>query len=132
MAEFALNNVFSFETHAPALLGAKIKNATLKAMVDYSTATKFFNPNSQHANLYTYLPIGSPRDHTKYTYLIFETENGETKIFAKEWINLNTVELVVGNTTRVTIYNTSSSDSKKIRDLLMAAGYSSFSVDVVS
>ena len=131
MVDFTLNSTFSFETLAPALLGAKIKNAKLISILGYTKAVQFFNPNAQHANIYPNLPAGVSKDLTKYTFYEFETENGELKYLAKEWINLNTVELVSGTTTRITIYNTSINDQQKIREYLLSAGHSSFNIEIV-
>ncbi len=131
MVDFTLNSAFSFETLAPALLGAKIKNAKLISILGYTKAVQFFNPIAQHANIYPNLPAGTNKDLSKYTFYEFETENGEIKYLAKEWINLNTVELVSGTTTRITIYNTSINDQQKIRDWLLSAGHSSFNVETI-
>lgn len=132
MIEFSINSTYNFETLAPAILGDKIKNAKLTSIVDYGMATKLFNPNSQHANVYTHLPPGTPRDLTKYVYYVFKTENNETRVFAREWINLNSAELVSGTTIRVDIYNISAQDQAHIRQLLLAAGYTSLNFQVIS
>lgn len=131
MVDFTLNSAFSFETLAPSLLTAKIKNATLTAIMNYQKATQHFNPNAVHANVYPNLPAGVSRDLTKYTYFEFETENGERLYLAKEWINMNTVVLVTGTTTRITIYNTNINDTQKLQNYLKAAGYDSFSVETL-
>ena len=131
MTELTVGGTYNFETLAPAILGDKIKNAKLTAIVNYSTANKLFSPNSQHANIYPHLPAGTPRDHTKYLYYVFETQNEETRVFAREWLNQNTVELVTGNTIRVSLYNVTLQDQTKIRQLLVSGGYSSLSIDVV-
>lgn len=131
MAELTIGGIYNFETLAPAILGDKIKNAKLTAIVNFSTAQKLFNPTSQQANIYPHLPVGTPRDHTKYVYYNFTTENGEDRVLAREWINLSTIQLVTGNTLKVSIYNVTAQDQTNIRQLLIGAGFTSISIDVV-
>ncbi len=130
--ELSINTTYNFETLAPAILGDKIRNAKLTSIVDYSMAIKLFNPNSQHANVYPHLPSGTPRDLTKYIYYVFKTQNNETRIFAREWINLNTVEVVNGTTVRVDVFNVSAQDVSNIRQLLLSAGYSTLNLQVIT
>lgn len=131
MTELTIGGIYNFETLAPAILGDKIKNAKLTAIVNFSTAQKLFNPTSQHANIYPHLPVGTARDHTKYIYYVFNTENDEERVFAREWINLNTIELVTGNTLKASVYNVTAQDQTAIRQLLIAAGYTSISIEIV-
>ncbi len=131
MDNLDINGTYNFETYAPVWLGAKFKNAKLTAIMDYNLAVKFFNPSSHQANVYPSLPIGTPRDHTKYTYYHFRTQNGTEAVFAKEWINMSSVELVTGNTIQVTIFQTTNQDIKNIRELLVSAGYNSISLDII-
>lgn len=131
MANLQIGGTYNFETLAPAILGDKIKNAKLTAIVNYTMANKLFNPSSQHANIYPHLPPGTARDHTKYSYYVFTSQNGEDRVYALEWLNQNTIELVSGSTIRATIYNTTAQDLTNIRQLLASAGYTSISIDVV-
>lgn len=125
-----LLTTYSFETRAPAILGAKIKNAKLVSILDYNTAVKTYNVNSQHANIYRHLPIGTVRNPEKYTYYVFETVNNERKCFADAWINLDSVEIVQADTTLVTVYNTNSEDRERLRNLLLSGGFNQFSIDI--
>ena len=121
---------YSFETRAPAILGAKIENAKLTAILDYATAVRTYNVNSQHANIYRHLPTGTPRNPEKYTYYVFETVNGERKCFANVWINLDSVKIVQADTALVTVYNTNAEDRERLRLLLLNAGFQQFSIEI--
>ncbi len=125
-----LLTTYSFETRAPAILGAKIKNAKLVSILDYSTAVKTYSVNSQHANIYRHLPMGTVRDPSKYTYYVFETVNGERKCFADVWINDTSVTVVTADTLVVTVYNTNNDDRERLRTLLLSAGFDQFSIDI--
>lgn len=125
-----LNTTYSFETLVPSLLGGLIKNAKLIAVLDYSTVTSFINPHAQHASIYPHLPIGTPRDLTKYIYYLFRTENGESKVFANVWINENTVNEVNTNVIKIEVFNVNTDDVSRLNKLLHSAGYDSFNIDM--
>ena len=125
-----LLTAYTFETRAPALLGAKIENATLSGILDFSIANKMYNISAQHANIYPHLPAGTPRNPEKYTYYLFDTVNGEKVCFADVWINSDSIMVVGSDTTVVTVYNTNSEDRERLRKLMVSAGFSQFSIEV--
>lgn len=121
-----LNTTYSFETLVPAMLGAKIKNAKLIAVLDYSTVSAFINPHSQHSIIYPHLPPNTPRDLTKYIYYLFRTENNETAVFANVWINESTIKEINTNSIKIEVFNVGADDLTRINKLLMSAGFDSF------
>ena len=58
----SIGTVYSFQTLAPAILGQRIANAKLTAIVDYNTAIRYVNVVSQYSNIMPHLPTGTPRN----------------------------------------------------------------------
>jgi hypothetical protein len=124
-----INKHYNFSTLAPTVLGGDYEN--MKAVIPempVGQAIKF-DPNiyTQHETLravITNLPI-SPND---CTFILMENSDGVEKVFAKEYIDLDTV-LEASNTfdIDIKISNGSMSDISVLQNLLKSHGY----VDIV-
>ena len=128
MYNFDIDKVYTFNTRAPALLGAQVTRATLKGIIDYSVAVTFINVDLQHRKIYPTLPPGTVNDPKKFTYLLFKTESGELAVFAYEWIDDTSIEVVDSTTLTVTLPGVSNSDANKIRDALNLIGFTNFTI----
>lgn len=128
MYHFEIDKVYTFNTRAPALLGAQVTRATLKGIIDYSVAVTFINVDLQHRKIYPALPQGTVNDPKKFTYLLFKTESGELNVFAYEWIDDTSITVVDSTTLTVTLPGVSNSDANKIRDALNLIGFTNFTI----
>lgn len=128
MYNFEIDKVYTFNTRAPALLGAQVTRATLKGIIDYSVAITFLNVDLQHRKVYPALPPGTVNDPKKFTYLLFRTESGELTVFAYEWIDDTSIEVVDSTTLTVTLPGVSNSDANKVRDALNLIGFTNFTI----
>lgn len=128
MYNFEIDKVYTFNTRAPALLGAQVTRATLKGIIDYSVAITFLNVDLQHRKVYPTLPPGTVNDPKKFTYLLFRTESGELTVFAYEWIDDTSIEVVDSTTLTVTLPGVSNSDANKVRDALNLIGFTNFTI----
>lgn len=128
MYNFEIDKVYTFNTRAPALLGAQVTRATLKGIIDYSVAITFLNVDLQHRKVYPALPSGTVNDPKKFTYLLFRTESGELTVFAYEWIDDTSIEVVDSTTLTVTLPGVSNSDANKVRDALNLIGFTNFTI----
>ena len=122
--DLKINSIYSFNTRVPAILGATIRNAKLVSIMDYEMANMFMSPNVSHAAIFPYLPVGTPNNPEKYTYLLFELETGKKQAFAYPWIEESTITEKSNRVITVTVSNTVSGDEIKIRDMLLLAGFS--------
>lgn len=123
MHSYKLKAKYSFNTHAPAILGTSIRNATLTAILDYDVASGFTTPNTSHANIYPHLPAGTPNNPQKYTYLLFQLENGSKIVYANVWIDEATIRESTTSSITVVVENAVGGDEIKIRDMLALSGY---------
>jgi hypothetical protein len=130
MNPFEIDGVYTFNTLAPAILGASFKNVTVLAILNYNVASSYINIESNHVNIYPYLPVGTVNDPKTYQYLLIKTQTGENTVLALPWINLATVNKVVSQTIAVTVNNVTVSDTTKIRDSLILLGYTDFAITI--
>jgi hypothetical protein len=131
MLPFELNSVYSFNTVAPAILGLEFKRVTVLAVLNYSIANTFINIETNHINIYPYLPTGTVNDPKTYQYLLIKTETGENTVLAIPWIDLDSVTQVTTQSLILTVNNINSTDTTKIRDAMIMLGYNSFTISVL-
>lgn len=130
MNPFELDGVYNFNTLAPAILGADFKRVTVLAILNYAVATNYINIESNHVNIYPYLPVGTVNDPKTYQYLLIRTQTGENTVLALPWINISTVVKVTSKVISITVNDANVDDSVKIRDSLILLGYSDFSITI--
>lgn len=123
MYPYKLKSSYSFNTFAPAVLGNRVKNAKLLAILDFDVASNYTTPNISHATIYPYLPSGTVDDPQSYTYLLFQTDQNTKIVLANTWIQENTISEQTNTKLTIVIENISTGDEIKIRDNLLLAGY---------
>lgn len=131
MYPFELGKVYTFNTKAPSLLGAIIKNATLLSIIDHETAQMYENIDLKYRQVYPLLPEGTVDDPKACVYYRFRSESGTVVILSEQWIDENTIETISHITFRVTMTQASLQDMSRVRNLLSAAGYRSFEITQV-
>lgn len=119
---FKINSSYTFNNRAPAILGSGYKNAKLVAILDSKMAGTLINIQSQHVNIYPYLPQSTPNSPEKYTYLVFEI-NGERKVIAEEWIDELSVVESSSQNVQIDIKNVTTQDIVKLRNMLTIGGF---------
>lgn len=119
-----LNRNYSLSFHASTILGSGLRNAKLVSLFDYKIANKFASIDLLHRQVYPYLPAKTPHDYTKYTYYMFETDDGKNVIVAEEWIVPNSVELTTTKTTTLLLRNVTNSQLTVLRNQLNLMGIS--------
>lgn len=130
MFAFELDSVYNFNTRAPAILGADFKKATILGILNYKLASNYINPETSHANIFPYLPEGTPKDPKSYTYILIRTESGENTVLAMPWIDETSITLVVNKTLVITVNDITNNDATRIRDNLLMMGFTSFNIAV--
>ena len=130
MNPFELNCKYNFNTLAPAILGADFKRATVLAIINYTIAATMININTNHVNIYPYLPVGTVNDPKSYQYIVIKTESGENTVLALPWINLSTVSKILSQDITITVSNVVNDDTIKIRDALIMLGFTEFNIAI--
>lgn len=123
MLNLTINNHYNFSLYANSVLGSSYKGLRLSSILDYSVAVKFGNISLLHKQVYPYLPPGTPKDLTKYTYFLFK-DGDKQIVIAEEWIIPSSVEQTVGKDYTIVLKNTTTEKVAIIRDQLRLLGIS--------
>jgi hypothetical protein len=128
---FELRKRYNFNTLASGLLDISLKNVLLVGITDANEVIKFTAGAvvGQYRNIYPLLPNGTPNDIYQCTFYRFKTQDNEIIYLADQWIDADTIEEVTSVSIRITIPNTKLQDKSRIRDLLNASGYTSFTIE---
>lgn len=117
------NKYYNFSVYATSVLGTLFRNAKLVSTLDYRKAMKEANIELLQRQIYPYLPPGTPSDHTKYTYYVFEY-NGKEITLADVWIEQSSIEETQGLNYTLKLNNITSSQLTTVRDQLRLLGIS--------
>lgn len=128
---FAIGKTYSFNTKAPAILGSTIQNAKLLSIMDYSTAITYDNIDLKYRTIHPLLPLGTPDQPDNCMYYRFLSESSEKIVLADQWIEESTIELIEHVNLKATFNQVSIQDISRIRDLILAAGYTAFTIEQI-
>jgi hypothetical protein len=124
MDELQKGRLYTFNTINASVLGATITKARLSGIVDYSTAVLLDpNINALQTALLPYLLEGTSSKLTVYTWYVFNTQTGEMKVLAREWLNLASISEDIVSSLDIRIGGANEGDIVKIRAILGLAGY---------
>lgn len=121
-------NVYTFNTKAPGILQATVKNAKMKGEIDYDIAIKYENIDLMYRQIYPALPPGTPDSPLTCTYYLFQSESGKMIVLADQWIDEGTVDLIDGVNFTVTFNNATFADIARVRDILNAATFTNYEI----
>lgn len=126
--ELVNNQLYSFTTKAPAILGARYERMKLVSISGYDLASTLRSVDDVHRAVYAYLGTGVPVSAKGLTYYVFKSETNDTLVLADIWIDTSTLTLVetINATIKLTIK--SSLEVDLIRKALLALGYSDLSI----
>lgn len=121
---------YNFVTLAPAMLGNSFKAMRVLSIMDARDAQAFnsdvFTTHQNLKNVISNLPV-----ITDCTFYKFEDALGNIKVFALEYIDLNSIVLVNSVNVRVDILDTDTTMVSMIRDRLKELGINNFNVSIV-
>ncbi len=117
-----IGSVYTFNTHAPAILGAVIKNAKLIMSCDLETAMKLKDVATQYEQIFPALPNGAPSNANSVVFHYFLTESGQKIFIADPWIVSASLVNVVNLNFSIDIVNASSEQREQIRLALVHLG----------
>lgn len=127
---FQNRKVYSFDVYPSAILGTGFKNITVQAVLDYDSALSFGDIDAMHANVYRYLPPGTPNRPQDFDYLLIKTDQGTTTIIGVPWIVEETIELVQALKMTVVIDGVGNNDIERVRACLSQNGFDKISISL--
>lgn len=123
-------SVVNFNTYAPDLLGNNFQRVQIKGFLDHKSAFQYIDVPAKHANVFPYLPPGTPNDFTKYLYVKVQFPNGKEDVLGVPWINQSTLQVVEETTFLITIRGKQPSDEAAIRTMLLANQHTDFTIEL--
>lgn len=124
---FLINKIYKFNTLAPSVLGETYDLMKVKSIMSAEVAVKHRDIHSLNKELHPVIP-GLSNNANDNTYILFETKNGTSVVFAVEWLNINTVELVTSTNIRIDIPDGSVADMEVIKLTLLELGYNNIKI----
>jgi len=128
---FEISKVYTFNTLAPGILQATVKNAKFMAAMDYETAITYENVDLMFRQIYPVLPPGTPDDPASCVYYRFATESGAKIILADIWIDEGTIDTIEHINFICTVTNASLQDMNRVRDVMNALGFTNYEIKQV-
>jgi hypothetical protein len=123
-----VGNAYDLALLGASTLGSGYRQATLVGILDYNSAISLGDVASTHASVLGSLAIGTPSDPSKLLYLKFRTSTGDIVVLAQDWLAGAPTDATVTSVV-VTIDNVATSDIERIRNMLTANGFTSFSIE---
>lgn len=128
MYNFEFGKKYTFNTLAPSILGATIKNHTVRGVFDFNTACSFDNVMLKHRQIYPLLPKTVQDNPTSFKYVLLESEAGIKRIVADVWIDENSIIEVTEIKATIEIQSVTSSDVQRISESLTLMGIVNFTI----
>ncbi len=123
-----INGKYNFEVFPSLLLGNNFKNVTILGIIHPSIAQNFLDLEAIHAQVYAYLPEGTPDNARGYDYVMIKSLSGDTTVLGMPWINQETIVNVESGTMIVEILNVTSQDIQRVSDALAANGFAQYKI----
>lgn len=123
MSILDISSTYNFSVYANSVLGSSYKGAKLVSVLDYSMAVRFGSVDMINKQVRPMLPPGTPTDHRKFKYYIFDYR-GRELLIAEPWIVPGSIELTEGVSYTLTLNSVSDHQVSLIRDQLSLLGIS--------
>ncbi len=92
---------YQFSLHASAILGAGYESAAVAALLDHDSAQRLQDVDGIHASVLSLLPLGTPADPSRLTYVKLKVAENEWRVLALNWIAHQPVALTSESVTVV-------------------------------
>lgn len=121
---------YDFSLLASGILGLGFKSASVMAIMDFDSAKMIQDVTTIHSQVYSSLPVGTPRNAQDLTYIKIKSSTGEIRVIAMDWIATEPI-LITSKTVLVKINNTPISNVSLIKDILVQNGFSDIVITVL-
>ena len=125
-------NVFStvsFETYCPQILGTVYKGAKILSLPDAdSVRLAGVDIAAKYANIYPFLPEGSPKAYDRCLYLKLKLVSGSIDYVALPWIKPETYKEVQTTNINISFQGVDFDMAAELQLLLSSAGHTGFTI----
>ena len=128
-SDINIYNTVSFETYCPQILGTVYKGAKILSLPDAdSVRLAGVDIASKYANIYPFLPEGSPKSADKCLYLKLLLVSGTIDYVALPWIKPETYKEVQTTNININFQGVDFALAAELQLLLSSAGHSGFTI----
>ncbi len=121
--DLEIGSAYNIPMLAPAILGTAYSGATVKGLLDYSSAIQITDVSAIHASVLPLLPVGTPSDPSQLIYVKLLTSTGQITAIALNWISQQPT-LLSSTTQIVTVTNINQSQVAALAACLVSNGFS--------
>lgn len=118
----SIGSTYTFNTLAPAILGAVIKNAVLEMSCSFAAAMKFENVKLKYQQCLPALPDGTPTDPSGVVWYRFQSESGEFIFLAEPMIDAVSLDVQTNLNFTVSVINATLQQKQNVRVALAHLG----------
>lgn len=118
---------FNFKTELVTLLGDKMKNMKVVGILNADQAVKVSDIATIHTQVRP-LDTTLPLNLNDLTFIMFETLDKTTAVYAYEYIDANSITAVTTINIRIDVNNASTTDITLLQQTLSELGYVDFAI----
>lgn len=123
-----VRKTYNFEVWPAVLLGTGFKACTVVAGMTAVMAQQFADIGALHAQVFPYLPSGTPNNPNAYDYVMVKTSTGQNVVLGYPWIKEDTIVEVSAVSIEILVTEVTTEDVTRLRDVLKQNGYSNFTL----
>jgi len=133
--DFKRAHYYTFETKAPAFIGARHTEMKLVDILSFLSAIKRREDLATiNQKIIDNIPGAINLNASDLEYLVFKSPSGEELILAKQWLDMDTIvdltDLGGGHNVNYKLYLTNLDDVEIINNVLKELGFVNFEIDI--
>lgn len=115
---FEVGKAYSFSVHPSNIIENVFDQAVCLATYSADIASIFLDLEAIHAQVYPYLPSGTPDSPLEYNYVQFQLPDGSKKILGIPWINIDTITVSDVVMLTIKVRGVTANDINEVRAIL--------------
>lgn len=129
---FEVGKAYSFSVYPSTIITNDFDYAVCDGVFTADIASTQSDIRAMHAQVFPYLPAGTPDDAHMYHYARFLLTDGSTRILGIPWINIDTVKISKIQKILVEIRGQTADKINEIRTVLLENGFTDISMTVIT
>ena len=127
---FEVGKAYTFQVHPSNIIENVFDHVVCIANLSGNSAARYIDIEAMHAQVYPYLPSGTPDSATMYNYAQFQLQDGSIVTIGIPWVNIDTIEVSDSQMIVVRIRGVTVNKVNDIRSALIANGFDNLEIIV--
>lgn len=129
---FEVGKAYTFSVYPSNIIENVFDYAVCTATFSSDIAQHYLDITAIHAQVYSYLPSGTPDSAFLYNYVQFQLRDGSRVVLGIPWINTSTITVSDAQMITVNIRGVTANRINDIRDTLISNGFNDIEIIVVA